>query len=61
MNNGQCIHHWLIDEFNVGRCKKCPAVMDFSTLMKKHEREVAEILEVARQHGGKRGSKRKEW
>ena len=55
MSNEQCIHHWLIDEFNVGYCIKCGAVKDFGALMKKREREVTEILQPARQHGGKRG------
>jgi len=61
MSNEQCIHHWEIDEFNVGRCIKCPAVRDFGALMKKREREVAEIRQSARQHCGKRGRPRKEW
>jgi len=63
MSNEQCPpHHWVIDEFNVGRCKKpgCGAVRDFGTLMKKREREVAEIRQSARQYGGKRGRPRKE-
>jgi len=62
MSNEQCPpHHWKIDEFNVGRCTKCPAVRDFGALMKKREREVAGLRVVARQHGGKRGRPRKEW
>jgi len=32
MNNRQCVHHWVIDKFNVGRCIKCPAVRDFGAL-----------------------------
>ena len=25
-----CIHHWLIDERNLGVCKKCGAIRQFS-------------------------------
>jgi len=57
MSNEQCIHHWKIDEFNMGRCKNCPAVRDFGALLKK---KVAEIRQPARQHGAKRGRPRKE-
>ena len=53
--NEQCVHHWVIDEFNVGRCIKCPAVRDFGALMRKEG-----ILQPARQHSAKRGRKRKE-
>jgi len=60
MNKGHCTHHWVIDQLNGGRCKKCPAVRDFGALMKRREREVAEIRQPARQHGGKRGRPRTE-
>ena len=57
MSNEQCVHHWVVDEFNVGRCIKpgCGAVRDFGNLLK-YERKVSQI---ARQHDGKRGRKRK--
>jgi len=61
MSNEQCIHHWVIDNFNVGRCIKpgCGAVRDFGAPMKKRERELVEIRQPAQQHGGKRGRPRK--
>ena len=52
----QCVHHWVIDEFNVGRCKKCPAVKDFGALMNK-DKNVADIVHPAH---SKRGRKRKQ-
>lgn len=51
MSNKQCVHHWIIDEFNVGRCIKCPAVRDFGALLKK---EGADIVQ-ARVPSTKRG------
>jgi hypothetical protein len=27
--NRQCVHHWIIDKDNVGRCVKCGAAKDF--------------------------------
>jgi len=56
MSNEQCVHHWVIDELNVGRCIKCPAVKDFDALMNK-DKKVARILHPA--GSGKRGRKRK--
>ncbi len=56
MSNEQCVHHWVVDELNVGRCKNCPAVKDFDALMNK-DKKVAQILHPA--GGGKRGRKRK--
>jgi len=30
-NNGvECIHHWLIDHMNLGVCKKCGSIKQFS-------------------------------
>ena len=60
MSDEQCIHHWVIDEFDVGRCKKpgCYAVKDFGALMRK-DKNVAEILHLVREHG-KRGKRRKQ-
>lgn len=57
MSNEQCVHHWVIDELNVGHCKNCPAVKDFGALMNK-DKKVAQILHPAREHV-KRGRKRK--
>ena len=56
--NPDCVHHWIIDEFNVGRCKNCPAVRDFGTLQKK-ETITAVILHLGPGRG-KRGRPRKE-
>ncbi len=28
----RCVHHWIIDSENIGRCRKCPAVRDFGKL-----------------------------
>jgi len=33
--NKQCVHHWIIDRDNVGRCIKCGAVGDFGKLLEK--------------------------
>lgn len=30
-----CIHHWLVDIHNVGRCRKCGAMKDFGKLLDK--------------------------
>ena len=59
--NEQCVHHWVIDVANVGRCIKCPAVRDFSALMNSREREVAGLRAVAGRKGGKRGRPRTVW
>ena len=54
MTNEQCPpHHWIIDDFNVGRCKKCPAVKDFGALMSK-DRNFAEIVHPKHSKRGKR-------
>jgi len=59
MSNEQCVHHWVVDKFNVGRCKNCPAVKDFDALMNK-DKEVAQILHHPDPaQGGKRGRKKK--
>ncbi len=54
--NEQCVHHWVIDEFNVGRCIKCPAVRDFGALLKKQGADIVQ----ARVQSSKRGRPRKE-
>lgn len=52
MSNEQCIHHWVIDELNVGRCKKCPAVKDFGALLNKDKNFGRLIyLEIGRETG----------
>ena len=58
MSNEQCIHHWVIDEFDVGRYKNpgCHAVKDFDALLNK-DKNFTEIVHPAH---SKRGRKRKE-
>jgi len=53
--NTACVHHWVIDEFNVGRCKKCPAVKDFGALQEKDAKAAAIKI-----HPGTRGRPRKQ-
>ena len=55
MSNEQCVHHWVVDELNVGRCKNCPAVKDFDALMNE-DKKVAQILHSA--HRRRRGEHR---
>ncbi|MBA7540292.1 hypothetical protein ES705_32587 [subsurface metagenome] len=31
----KCVHHWIIDSQNIGRCQKCQAVRDFSKLQRR--------------------------
>jgi hypothetical protein len=38
--NKQCVHHWIIDKDNVGRCVKCGAVKDFGKLLGKAKGEL---------------------
>ncbi len=41
-DNKQCVHHWIIDSNNVGRCIKCGAVKDFGKPLEKLSRELSE-------------------
>jgi hypothetical protein len=59
--NPDCVHHWVIDEFNVGHCKNCPAVRDFGALQQGVVKHAAGMIHIAQQRGGKRGRPRKEW
>jgi hypothetical protein len=34
MSVAKCVHHWLIDSSNVGRCRKCGRVKDFGRLLR---------------------------
>ena len=36
----QCVHHWIIDGDNVGRCIKCGAVKDFGKLLRMAKAEL---------------------
>ena len=38
MGDKQCIHYWIVDRRNVGRCRYCGAVEDFGALMRREER-----------------------
>jgi len=57
IGNPDCVHYWKVDEHDVGRCKKCPAVKDFGALQKKQARTVVGMMELAARRGGKRGVK----
>ena len=46
-----CVHHWVIDEHNVGRCKNCPAVKDFGALQEKNTRLAAIHIGEGRKTG----------
>ena len=58
--NPDCVHHWVIDEHNVGRCKNCPAVKDFGALQAKEARPAAVKIQLTGTRGGKKGRPRKE-
>jgi len=30
-----CVHHWRVDDHNIGTCKKCGEVRDFGALLAK--------------------------
>jgi len=32
---GPCVHHWVIDDHDIGTCKKCGEVKDFGRLLAK--------------------------
>lgn len=58
MDDKECVHHWIIDEFNMGHCIKpgCGAVKDFGALMIKYNKQISHL---AREHGAfKHGAKR---
>ena len=55
---GQCVHHWMIDNNNVGTCKKCGEVRDFGVLLTEKSKRLSERqAEIARDvtHGKRRG------
>ncbi|MBA7607880.1 hypothetical protein ES703_15049 [subsurface metagenome] len=43
----QCIHYWLIDNKDVGRCWHCGAVQDFGALLHKTERKAVSLAKSA--------------
>jgi len=40
IKGGQCVHHWIIDRDNVGRCIKCGAAKDFGKLLGMAKKEL---------------------
>ena len=54
-DNKQCIHHWIIDGNNVGRCIKCGAVKDFGKSLEKLSRKLSEKQTEIGQRPYKRG------
>jgi len=48
----QCIHHWMIDENNIGTCKKCGDVKDFRTLLAKEGRKKSPQQLLSLRSGG---------
>ena len=49
-----CIHYWVIDSDNVGRCKYCLEVRDFLQLLRR-----AGVYVVAGRRGAKAWGKKK--
>ena len=41
MGDKQYIHYWIIDNRDIGRCRYCGAVEDFSALMRREEHKSA--------------------
>ncbi|MBA7679357.1 hypothetical protein ES703_87649 [subsurface metagenome] len=35
LGNKDCMHHWVLDRYDVGSCIKCGAVRDFRALLRK--------------------------
>ncbi|GAH83821.1 unnamed protein product, partial [marine sediment metagenome] len=52
-----CVHHWILDDKDIGRCIKrgCGAVRDFRKELRKWQRGESEVSAK----GGKRGRPRK--
>lgn len=44
-------HHWRIDSFGVGRCKKCGAERDFGAKQKRNHAD--EMLRIVGAQGGR--------
>ena len=47
MGDKQCIHYWIVDNKDVGRCRHCGAVEDFGALMRREERKTVSPVESA--------------
>ena len=39
MGNEQCIHYWIIDSMNTGRCRYCGTAKYFGALIRREESE----------------------
>ena len=39
--NKQCVHYWIIDRDNVGRCVKCGEMKDFGKLLRMTKAELS--------------------
>jgi len=37
MGDKQCVHYWIVDNKDIGRCRHCGAVEDFGALMRREE------------------------
>ncbi len=61
MKEGNCVHHWIINDKDIGRCIKpgCGAVRDFGKELTKWKRGVEEEGRVERGQQSKRGRPRK--
>lgn len=40
----QCVHHWIVDNLNVGRCKKCFMVKDFGSMLRRQAAKREQIM-----------------
>ena len=62
MTKKNCVHHWKINEYDVGVCKYCREVKDFKALRKGAGDERKEYLLQLRRDNSrrKRGRPRKE-
>lgn len=55
-----CIHYWVLDERNVGRCSKCNKRRDFGRMMEKegekHKNHLKELSAASKDRRRKRGT-----
>ncbi len=42
MSDKQCIHYWIIDNRDVGRCRYCGAVKDFRGVLENQSEELSQ-------------------
>lgn len=61
MAKSSCVHHFIIDAFNIGRCKYCPEVRDFGVLQQRVEwLKTAKSGKGGKKNRGKKRRRRKE-